>query len=100
MFIFTKGELSPVLYTFSKLCKANNFMLGYFNSIFLVIDSLLNGKSKMREKAIRYICNSPNSPDEWFSPINSQIGPQAALLVILSLVGVDGVSSAQLIERN
>ena len=41
-----------------------------------------------------------HSPDEWFSPINSQIGPQAALLVILSLVGVDGVSSAQLIERN
>jgi tripeptide aminopeptidase len=41
-----------------------------------------------------------HSPDEWFSPINSQIGPQAALLVILSLVGVDGVSPAQLIERN
>ncbi len=41
-----------------------------------------------------------HSPDEWFSPINSQIGPQTALLVILSLVGVDGVSSAQLIERN
>jgi tripeptide aminopeptidase len=41
-----------------------------------------------------------HSPDEWFSPINSQVGPQAALLVILSLVGVDGVSPAQLIERN
>lgn len=41
-----------------------------------------------------------HSPDEWFSPMNSQVGPQAALLVILSLVGVDGVSPAQLIERN
>jgi HEAT repeat protein len=31
-----------------------------------LMDSLLNGESKMREKAILYICNSPNSPDEWF----------------------------------
>ena len=37
-----------------------------------LMDSLLNGKSKMREKVIRYICNSPNSPDEWFSGENQR----------------------------
>jgi len=38
----------------------------------VLMDSLLNGESKMREKAIHYICDSPNSPDEWFSGENQR----------------------------
>ena len=37
-----------------------------------------------------------HSPDEWFVPIDSHLGPQASLLVILGLAGIDGVSDAQL----
>lgn len=39
-----------------------------------------------------------HSPDEWFAPINSQLGPQTALLVTLALVGIEGVSEALLTE--
>ena len=37
-----------------------------------------------------------HSPDEWFVPTDSHLGPQASLLVILGLAGIDGVSDAQL----
>ncbi len=37
-----------------------------------------------------------HSPDEWFVPADSHLGPQASLLVILGLAGIDGVSDAQL----
>lgn len=33
-----------------------------------------------------------HSPEEWFAPIDSHLGPQAVLLNILTLVGIDGVS--------
>lgn len=41
-----------------------------------------------------------HSPGEWFAPTNSQLGPQAALLITLALVGLDGVSLAILEERD
>ena len=34
-----------------------------------------------------------HSPGEWYSPVNNWFGPQAAMLFILSLVGLDDVSS-------
>jgi len=37
-----------------------------------------------------------HSPDEWFVPTNSHLGPQVSLLVILGLAGIDGASDAQL----
>ncbi len=40
-----------------------------------------------------------HSPDEWFAPTDSHLGPQAVLLNVLTLVGVDGVSQPALQER-
>ncbi len=37
-----------------------------------------------------------HSPDEWFAPIDSHLGPQAVLLNILTLVGIQGVSEPAL----
>ncbi len=39
-----------------------------------------------------------HSPGEWFAPVDSHKGPQLALLTILSLVGIEGVSKP-LLER-
>ena len=39
-----------------------------------------------------------HSPGEWFIPINTHVGPQTALLVMLSLVGIDGVTEPLLEE--
>ena len=39
-----------------------------------------------------------HSPGEWFIPTNSHLGPQTALLIMLSLVGIDGVSQPLLKE--
>lgn len=41
-----------------------------------------------------------HSPDEWFSPVDSHVGPQTALLVVLSLVGIEGLVAPQLQQRN
>jgi tripeptide aminopeptidase len=41
-----------------------------------------------------------HSPDEWFSPTNSQVGPQTALLITLALVGIDGDSQALMEQRD
>jgi len=41
-----------------------------------------------------------HSPEEWFSPVNSHVGPQTALLIVLALAGLDGVSMAALQDRN
>lgn len=40
-----------------------------------------------------------HSPDEWFVPTDSHLGPQASWLIILGLAGIDGVSSALLAPR-
>ena len=40
-----------------------------------------------------------HSPGEWFIPLDSHLGPQTALLITLSLVGVNGVSTPLLPER-
>lgn len=40
-----------------------------------------------------------HSPDEWFAPLNSHLGPQTALLITLALVGVKGVSPSLLEDR-
>lgn len=40
-----------------------------------------------------------HSPEEWFSPENSHLGPQLALLLSLSLAGVEGVSAPTLQRR-
>ena len=37
-----------------------------------------------------------HSPDEWFIPTDSHLGPQASLLIILGLAGIEGVSDAKL----
>ena len=37
-----------------------------------------------------------HTPDEWFIPTDSHLGPQASLLIILGLAGIEGVSDAQL----
>jgi di/tripeptidase len=37
-----------------------------------------------------------HSPNEWFAPVDSHLGPQAVLLNILTLVGVNGVSTPTL----
>ena len=34
-----------------------------------------------------------HSPEEWFSPVDSHLGPQLALLLTLGLAGIDGVSA-------
>ena len=39
-----------------------------------------------------------HSPEEYYSPENSHLGPQLAFLLTLSLVGIEGVS-APLMER-
>jgi len=33
-----------------------------------------------------------HSLEEWYEPVNSWLGPQAVLLTVLTLVGVEGVS--------
>jgi tripeptide aminopeptidase len=40
-----------------------------------------------------------HSPGEWYAPVNNWLGPQASMLFILSLVGIDGVSSPLLDRR-
>ncbi|HAJ75006.1 MAG TPA: peptidase M20 [Gammaproteobacteria bacterium] len=40
-----------------------------------------------------------HSPGEWFAPVNSHEGPQTALLIVLALAGIEGVSPALLEER-
>ncbi len=40
-----------------------------------------------------------HSPEEWFAPGNSWVGPQTAFLTILALVGVEGVTPALLPRR-
>ena len=40
-----------------------------------------------------------HSPEEWFAPVDSHLGPQAALLNLLTLVGVAGVSEPVLLNR-
>lgn len=40
-----------------------------------------------------------HSPQEWFSPANSHVGPQTALLITLAMAGIVGVSPALLEER-
>ncbi len=40
-----------------------------------------------------------HSPGEWFAPENSHLGPQTALLTILALAGIDGLSEPLLQER-
>lgn len=40
-----------------------------------------------------------HSPDEWFVPTDSHLGPQTVWLLVLSLAGVDGTSSALLQSR-
>ncbi len=39
-----------------------------------------------------------HSPEEWYSPVDSHLGPQLAFLMMLGLVGVEGVS-APLMQR-
>lgn len=41
-----------------------------------------------------------HSPNEWFDPVDSHLGPQAALLNLLTLVGVVGVSEPVLLIRS
>lgn len=41
-----------------------------------------------------------HSPEEWFAPANSHVGPQTALLITLGMVGIAEVSPALLEERN
>lgn len=40
-----------------------------------------------------------HSPGEWFAPENSHLGPQTALLTILALAGIEGLSEPLLQER-
>ncbi len=40
-----------------------------------------------------------HSPGEWFEPVNSHLGPQAVLLNILALVGIEGVSEPALLDN-
>lgn len=40
-----------------------------------------------------------HSPNEWFSPVDSHLGPQAVLINILTLVGIAGVSEPVLLDR-
>ena len=39
-----------------------------------------------------------HSPREWFSPVDSHLGPQSVLLNVLTLAGIDGVSEPALSE--
>ncbi len=41
-----------------------------------------------------------HSPDEWFAPENSHVGPQTALLIALGMAGIEGVSPPLLEERS
>jgi len=41
-----------------------------------------------------------HSPSEWFVPINSHKGPQVSLLILLTLVGIDELSSPLLEDRD
>ena len=41
-----------------------------------------------------------HSPGEWFAPTDSHIGPQTALLTILALAGMEGVSAPLLQDRS
>lgn len=41
-----------------------------------------------------------HSPEEWFMPADSWVGPQTAFLITLALAGVEGVSEPLLAERS
>ena len=41
-----------------------------------------------------------HSRNEWYKPVNAWYGPQNALLTVLILTGLDGVTKPALIERN
>jgi acetylornithine deacetylase/succinyl-diaminopimelate desuccinylase-like protein len=41
-----------------------------------------------------------HSPDEWFSPVDSHLGPQTAFLTILALAGIEGVADPILEKRD
>lgn len=41
-----------------------------------------------------------HSPEEWFAPEDSHVGPQTALLIVLALVGVADATPALLAERD
>jgi acetylornithine deacetylase/succinyl-diaminopimelate desuccinylase-like protein len=41
-----------------------------------------------------------HSPGEWFAPVDSHVGPQTVLLVILALAGIEGVTPALLQQRS
>jgi acetylornithine deacetylase/succinyl-diaminopimelate desuccinylase-like protein len=41
-----------------------------------------------------------HSPQEWFAPEDSWVGPQTALLLTLALAGIDGVTEPLLPERD
>jgi tripeptide aminopeptidase len=40
-----------------------------------------------------------HGPGEWYSPVNAWLGPQSQLLIILGLVGLDGVTQPLLPKR-
>ena len=40
-----------------------------------------------------------HGPGEWYSPVNAWLGPQSQFLIILSLVGLDGVTQPLLPKR-
>ena len=41
-----------------------------------------------------------HSPDEWFVPTDSHVGPQTAFLITLALAGVAGVTEPMLTEMD
>jgi len=41
-----------------------------------------------------------HSPDEWFSPVDSHLGPQTVFLTILALAGIEGVADPILEQRD
>jgi acetylornithine deacetylase/succinyl-diaminopimelate desuccinylase-like protein len=40
-----------------------------------------------------------HGPGEWYSPVNAWLGPQSQLLILLGLVGLDGVTQPLLPKR-
>ncbi|MDA1369579.1 MAG: M20/M25/M40 family metallo-hydrolase [Proteobacteria bacterium] len=42
---------------------------------------------------------SAHSPGEWFAPIDSHEGPQTVLLILLAMVGIEGVTAPLIQER-
>jgi tripeptide aminopeptidase len=41
-----------------------------------------------------------HSPDEWFTPTNSHEGPQTSFLIVLAMVGIQGVDTGLLEQQN